>query len=303
VADRVPFFIGFDRTTQISPSPGPCEAGKCQAYPTYAVGPGYFSTMGIALTEGRAFDSSSAADSVIVNEAFARKQWPGGGAVGRRLHVGRSGSTVTVVGVTARSHTRGLDRDEPVLYVPLSPADHTRPLTLVARTDGAPAALVRPLREAALAIDPDVTPTVKTMAERAEVPLWPFRTLSRVFTTCGILALVLTTVGLASVVMHAVARRTREFGVRMSIGATRNDLIADVLRGVVQLLAPGLVVGLVLAAGLARLGQAALVGVNVLDPAAYLAVALLECAIVLVACVAPALRAARVDPLVALRSE
>lgn len=303
VADRVPFFIGFDRTTQISPSPGTCEAGACQAYPTYAVGPGYFSTMGITLTEGRAFDSSSAADSVIVNEAFARKQWPDGGAVGRRLYVGRSGSTVTVVGVTARSHTRGLDRDEPVLYVPLSPDDHIRPLTLVARTDGAPAALVRPLREAALAIDPDVTPTVRTMAERAEVPLWPFRTLSRMFTMCGILALVLTTVGLASVVTHAVARRTREFGVRMSIGATRNDLIADVLRGVVRLLAPGLVVGLMLAAGLARLGQAVLVGVNVLDPAAYLAVALLECAIVLVACIAPALKAARVDPLVALRSE
>jgi predicted permease len=301
-ADRVPFFIGFDRITLVSPSARACEGDECRAYPTYAVGPGYFATMGIAVTEGRAFDSSSAADSVIVNEAFARTQWPDGGAVGRRLQVGQSGHTVTVVGVAARSQTRGLYRDDPVLYVPLSPDDHARPLTLVARTDGAPVALVRPLRDAALAVDPDVTPTVKTMAQRAEVPLWPFRTLSRMFTLCGVLALLLTTVGLASVVTHAVARRTREFGVRMSIGATRNDLIATVLRDVVRRLAPGLVVGLVLAAGLARLGQAALVGVNGLHPATYLAVALLESAIVLVACIAPALKAARVDPLVALRS-
>jgi ABC-type antimicrobial peptide transport system permease subunit len=190
-----------------------------------------------------------------------------------------------------------------VIYLPWSSADFQRPITLVARTDRAPATLVLPLREAALAVDPDVAVAVKTMAERAEMQLWPFRTLGRMFTICGVLALFLTTVGLAGVVTHAVSRRTREFGVRLSIGATRDDLVADVLGGVIRLLAPGLAVGLVLAVGLARLAHTGFIGVDVLNPVVYLGVALLQSAVVLLACVAPALKAARVDPLVALRTD
>src|SRR5262249_40007004 len=100
----------------------------------------------------------------------------------------------------------------------------------------------------------------------------------------------LATVGLAGVVSHAVSRRMREFGVRMSIGATQWDLTADVLRGATRLLVPGLAVGFVAAAMLARLARVALIGVNVLNPATYLAVALLQCAIVVLACLRPALR-------------
>lgn len=204
----------------------------------------------------------------------------------------------------AKSHTRGLDREEPVMYLPLSPGDLERPLTLVARTGRAAGSLARTLRDAAVAVDPNVAmKTVKTMAERAEVQLWPFRTVSWMFTICGTLALILATVGLAGVVIHAVNRRMREFGVRMSIGATRQNLAADVLLSSARLLVPGLVVGLTMAALLARLAQVAFVGVNVLNPATYLAVAVLQSAIVVVACIGPALKASRVDPLIALRSE
>jgi len=111
----------------------------------------------------------------------------------------------------------------------------------------------------------------------------------------------LATTGLAGVVIHAVNRRLREFGVRVSVGATPRDLGVEVLRGSAGLLLPGLFAGTLLAAGAATLLRVAFLGVNVLNPLTYVAVAIVECAIVVAASIAPALRAARVGPLAALR--
>jgi ABC-type antimicrobial peptide transport system permease subunit len=157
--------------------------------------------------------------------------------------------------------------------------------------------------EAAEAVDRNVSMlSVKTMRQRMAVQLWPFRTASAIFSICGVLALVLSTVGLAGVVVHAVSRRLREFGVRMSLGATPRDLALNVLRDSASLLIPGLIAGTILAAVVARLVRVALYGVNVLNPLTYIAVGLLECLIVVVACLGPALRASKVDPMAALRS-
>lgn len=175
---------------------------------------------------------------------------------------------------------------------------------MVARTANAAGSLVRLFQDVAHEVDPNVSMLqVKTMDERMAVQLWPFRTVSWMFSICGTLALILATVGLAGVVIHAVNRRLREFGVRIAVGATPRDVVEDVLWSGVRLLVPGLIAGVVLAAGVARLLQVVFFGVNVLNPVTYLGVALLECAIVLVACLAPAFRASRVDPLAALRSE
>ena len=133
--------------------------------------------------------------------------------------------------------------------------------------------------------------------------MWPFRTLSLAFLICGGLALVLATVGLAGIVIHSVSRRIREFGVRMSVGATPRDLMRDVLGSGIRMLVPGLIAGLVFAAAAARLVQVIFVGVNVLNPVTYLAVAVLQSVIVVLACIGPALRASRVDPMLALRAE
>ena len=163
---------------------------------------------------------------------------------------------------------------------------------------------VKPLIETAQAVDTNVSiSAIKPMEDRLAVQLWPFRTASWVFSICGSLALALATVWLAGVVIHSVNRRRREFGVRVSIGATPRDLVADVLKSGARLLLPGVITGVLLAAGVASLVRAAFVGVNVLNPMTYVAVAALEGLIVLVACASPALRAARVDPLTALRSE
>ena len=303
LADRVPFFIGFDRVTSISANGTPCEADGCQKYPTMSVGPGYFRTMGIPLAAGREFDRTSGPTQAIVNQPLARLLWPDGRGLGEtfRALAGDRTITITVVGITAKTHTRGLDRERPALYFPLGREQFEGELSLVTRA-ALPDTLVRSVRDQAQAIDPDVAvESVKTMRERMAVQMWPFRTVSWLFSICGALALVLATSGLAGVVIHAVNRRLREFGVRVSIGATPRDLAVEVLTGSAGLLLPGLVIGTLVAAGAARLLRVAFLGVNVLNPVTYVAVALLECAIVMAASIGPALRASRVDPLVALR--
>ncbi|MEO6235658.1 MAG: ABC transporter permease [Vicinamibacterales bacterium] len=304
VADRAPFFIGYDRQTAVWPAAGACSEDTCLKYPTLSVGAGYFRTMGIALVEGREFHTGPTAAEVVINQSFARKHWPAGGGVGETIRIGIAGTTRTVVGVTATTHIRGLDREQPTLFLPLEPEHYAGGLTVVAQTTPAPALLVRPLRDAATSVDPVIAMSaVKTMEERMAVQLWPFRTLSWMFSICGTLAAILATVGLAGVIIHAVNSRMREFGVRLSIGATPRHLVVDVLRGSAALLVPGLVTGLILAAVAARLTQAVFVGVDVLDPAVYLGVAVLQSVVVILACLGPALSAARVDPLKAMRAE
>ncbi len=303
VADRAPFFIGFDRLTPAWPAEGTCEPGACPAWPTFAVGPGYFQALGVPMAEGREFERADGAAEVVINRPLAEALWPGGRALGRMLRVGEKGATATIVGVTAESRMRGFDREAPALFVPLSDDNFEGPLTIVVRT-AMPTSLVRPFTESAQSLDPNVPMlSVKTMDQRMAVQLWPFRTTTWVFSICGALALLLGTAGLASVVIHAVSRRRREFGVRVSIGATPRDIVRDVLAGSLALLLPGLAVGLALAAAATRVVQAAFIGVNVLSPGVYLAVAALEGAVVVFACLGPAWHASRVDALAALRSE
>ena len=142
-----------------------------------------------------------------------------------------------------------------------------------------------------------------TMGERLQLPRWPMRAGSLFFGTCGLLALLLATIGLVAVMAHAVSQRTREFGIRLAIGANPAQLIRDVAWSAARVVGPGVVAGLVAAALFARVVRSALVGVDVSSPATYLAIALLQATIAVLACLAPARRASRTDPLTALRSE
>ena len=304
MANRAPFFIGFDERTTVWPPNTTCDGtNDCKAYPAYGVSPGYFRTMGIGIVEGREFGAGAAAE-VVINQSMARALWPNSAALGQTIRIGEDGERVTVIGVTGPTRTRGLDREVPVVFVPLGTADYDRPMTLVARTGGPSMTLVRSIEEAAHAVDPNVAMVaVKTMEQRMGVQLWPFRTLTWMFSICGSLALILATVGLAGVVIHAVSRRVREFGVRLSIGATPRDLMRDVLISSTRMLVPGVTIGLLLAAGVAQLVRFMFIGVNVLNPTTYLIVAVIQVVIVVIACIGPAIRASRVDPLTALRAE
>ena len=301
---RAPFFVGYDDMIRVWPPGVTCEAGTCRDYPTYGVSAGYFKTMGIGMAVGREFESGPGAGEVIVNGPLARTLWPNDSALGQSCRIGDAGERVTVVGVTTATRTRGLDREQPVLFLPIASSHSEKELTLVARTAGPPGALIRAVRDAAHAVDPNVSLTaVKTMDQRMSVQLWPFRTLTWLFSICGGLALILATVGLAGVVIHAVNRRVREFGVRLSIGATPRDLMRDVLVSSTRMLIPGVIAGILLAAGAAQLVRAVFLGVNVLNPTTYLVVALVQTVIVMIASLGPAIRASRIDPLAALRAE
>ena len=138
----------------------------------------------------------------------------------RRCASATAATPVTVVGITAKTHTRGLDREQPTIYIPLG-RDHFERTREPRHADDHAARDARALvRRAARRVDPDVSLwSLKTMRQRMAVQLWPFRTVSWLFSICGLLALFLATVGLAGVVIHAVNRRIREFGVRLSVGA------------------------------------------------------------------------------------
>jgi putative ABC transport system permease protein len=196
------------------------------------------------------------------------------------------------------------EQPAPALYEPMAPAAYTQPLMLVAQTAGDPAPLVRVVANRIYEIDPAIAPeSIMTMRARLEMPRWPMRAASLFFATCGVLALFLATVGLAAVISHSVARRMREFGVRVAVGARRTQLLADVLFASVRVVTVGVSAGLIAGALLGRALQAGLVGVDALNPMPYAAVAALQAAVAIAAALFPARRAASVDPMIALRSE
>jgi predicted permease len=303
IASRAPFFVGFNRMTPVASSRNTCVPEECAQYPMFAVDSAYFDTMGVALVAGRPFGAGAQAE-VIVNQPLAKALWPDGRSIGESIRLGGRGEPATVIGMTAKTHTRGLDRESPTLYVPLTREHFEGELSLIVRTATPPDTHVRSVIDAAELTDQRVALlSVKTMDQRAAVQLWPFRAMSALFSICGSLALILATVGLGAAVIHNVNRRMKEFGVRVSLGASPRDLLSDVVGGAARFLIPGVLFGTLLAAGLGRLAQFMLLGVNALNPSTYLVVALVQASIVIAACLGPALRAARVDPLIALRAE
>jgi hypothetical protein len=177
---------------------------------------------------GRVFDwtSGADADTVVINEAAARALWPGRSPLGQWVHEGPDGHPRQVVGVVADVVSFRFDRPvEPYLYRPLTADRLAADITVVTRgrTDGAAAAAT--LRAAWRDLDANLPPAaVQTMEERMALPLWPSRVGAAFFATCGTLAVVLVTVGLFGVTYYAVTQRTREFGIRLALGATAQDL-------------------------------------------------------------------------------
>ncbi len=277
-----------------------------------AVSPGYFATVGLALLSGRVFDAGDHEGSepvTVVNATMAATLWPDGDAIGHCVQIGRDEDPpcARVVGIVEDAHRFRL-RERPAMqyYVPLG---QERRLgfggsALLVRPYGDPEALVQPLRSALMTDDPGLLwLDIETLESALDPQLRPWRLGATLIGTFGLLALVIAAVGLYSLIAYMVTSRTHELGVRLALGARRLDVVRVVVRSGLTLVTAGLVIGVVLAATLVTRVQHLLFDVSPHDPAVYLTAVGVLIAAAAVACIAPARRATRVDPMVALRAD
>jgi predicted permease len=284
--------------------PGPNENMKIYRD---EISPGFFDSMKIALVEGRDFDLRDDAKSLkvmIVNQEFVRRFLAKGGVIGRKVH--GWGQWFTVIGVAADSkYHRVTENPQPYFYIPIRQI--FRPeygLTFHVRTSGSMQEAIAAVRQETAAIDPALTIfDAEPMTEYVAASLFDAKVAASLLSVLSGLGLLLAAIGLYSVMAYAVAQRTSEIGIRVTLGAQPKDIMKLVVRQGLLLAVAGLAAGSIAAAALARVASATLVGVRPADPLVYAGAATVTILIVLAAAAVPAWRALRIDPMVALRYE
>lgn len=272
------------------------------------VTPDYFRAMGVRLLKGRTFTAQDRAGSApvsIVDESMARRYWPGESAIGQRVALPALFPEPTeVVGVVGSVRRFGLDRDpQPQLYLPLGGAADRR-MDLAIRTRTAPEALASAVRSAVLSIDPDQpVSNLRPLSALVAESIAQQRFNARLMTTFAGLGLLLALAGIYGVLSYSVAQRTREIGVRMALGGTREQVLRLFLGAGARLVGLGLGLGLALAFALVRLLDTLLPGVESGDLSVVAGVVVAMGAIGLLASYFPARRATSVDPIIALRND
>jgi predicted permease len=281
------------------------KPGETREFSYNVVSPPYFETLQIPVLAGRAFDERDAPGrlpTAIVNDMLARRYFAGD-AVGRRI-TDSHGTVLTIVGVVRTGkHLTVQEQPVPVVYYPHGQA-FVRQMTLIARTSGRADPYVADVRRAIAETDRAVASfRASTLASRINEALTTDRLAASIISFCGVLALLLATVGVYGVVAFAVARRTREFGVRIALGARPAQILSLVLREGAGVTGIGIVIGIA-AAFAATKGLATLLyGVSASDVRTFAAVALALTAVTVIATLLPARRALHVDPIVVLRDE
>ncbi len=293
-----------------APSPGTQAKGDWQI-----VTPSYLEAMGEQVLRGRTISETDRPDTqlvALVNEEMVRRYWAGRDPIGGRLRIGMRGDRpwVTIIGVVKdvrHNGVAGVVKEK--FYVPhaqwhKSVGNPIRAMTLVVKTAAAPSTLTASVRGAIRQLDPNLpVADVRPMTEVVGAALSTPRFTSALLSMFAILALTLSAVGIYGVLSYVVSRRTREIGIRVAIGADRGRVLRMVLASGLGLAIIGVVTGLVAALALTRLLSGLLHGVTPEDPATFVAVAGALVAVALAASLAPAWRATRVDPVVALKSE
>jgi putative ABC transport system permease protein len=280
-----------------------------------AASPGYFSTMDLPITAGRGFDERDTSQSTlvcIVSETFVRRHLGGRNPIGARIVIGPSVpgmaflvTTREIVGVTRSLKDR---MDEPYeatqVYVPLAQLPWPDTYLVVQASTGRVQALLEPIRAAIARIDRNVpVRRERTLTDLANLTTAPHRFRAVIVGTFAVLSTLLAMVGIFGVLSYSVQQRAREFGVRIALGATTGSVLRLVLHSAARTIGAGTVIGLGASALLARSISTFLFGVQPIDPVTFVSVALLLLFTAAIASAAPALRAARVDPVEAFRSE
>ena len=271
---------------------------------TYSVGPGYFKTLAIPLLGGRDFDDTDTAGKpvvAIVNETFAKTQFPGENVIGRRVQTGTEPSA-EIVGLVRDSKIDTLGEDpHPVVYFAF--AQRPRQLFVHVRTTADPGVMVREVAKAIERVDTVVPVNVNTLRRAASSEITMRRIATYLAGSIGGAALLLAMIGLYGVMAYVVASRTAEVGIRMTLGASATRIGWEVLSSALALVAAGVVIGAATSSALTPALQTFLVGISPYDLVAFAVAVALLAASGIVACLVPALRAARVDPMTALRQQ
>ena len=303
--------IDIEGRARLAPSGSPLEAGHRQ------IGPGYFQTMGIAITQGRDFndrDTLLTPPVAIISETMARRYWPGESPLLKRFGIadetpaGAPVPPLTVVGVAADVAQSGLETEiRPEFYLPQAQVNYNSfsiPTYWMIRTAGDATSVGAAARGAIHAIDPNLlVADVRTMDARLEQLVAQRRLRTTLLTAYAGLALLLAAIGIYGVLADFVTQHASEIGIRMALGAQTGDVVHLVLRRGMSLALAGVTLGLIAAWTVTRLMKTLLFGVGVADPMTFSVIALMLLSVALTACWIPARRAARLDPLIALRHE
>jgi predicted permease len=281
----------------------------------FAVGPRYFETIGTPLIRGRDFtaqDTVNSAKVAIVSEKLARSLWPEiknpGEALGRRARVGDPDPiSCEVIGVAKDSKNNifnSIDSEPaPTIYCPFT-QNYTSSASVVVRASGDPSELIPSVRREVAALDENLpAQDLQRLTETTSLATWSVRTGAAAMSFFGLIGLALACVGIYGVMSYSVARRTREIGLRMALGAEARDVVKLIVKQGMGLTLIGTMIGLALSVAMTRLIANLLYGVKAIDPTTFAAVAIFLISVALLACYLPARKATKIDPMIALRCE
>jgi len=305
VSSGIPFGVGNYTTSPFgAPGSTALPAGVSVPVDWRAVGPGYFATLKIPLLRGRDFadaDTASAPDVMIVSRAAARTFWGDADPLGRKVRRVADGRDFTVIGIVGDIRSTTLNRESPAVYY--SAAARLFTLTdVVVRTGIDQGSVIKAVRERVRAKDPNLPLTnVRPMGEWVSTSAAQPRLSAELLGIFAALALLIAAVGTYGVLAYSVSQRTKELGLRMALGADRGGVLGLIVREGMTVGVLGIAAGVAVAAAVGRALSAIVYGVSVRDPMTFAAVSLLLLAVSLAACAIPAIRASRVDPMIALR--
>lgn len=307
IIDGMPLTLSINYDSVLlegKPEPRPSDVPLANAY---VMTPGYLKAMRTRLISGRDFDERDSRDApkvAIVNEAFARQLLPGEDPVGKRFRHNDGEPWIQIVGVVEDGKYRSLgENPSPTMFTPME-QNWRSTQQLIARSPLDEAETTRLLRRTVAELDPSLTVyEAGSVTERLGLALFPVKLAAVVLGSFGFLAVILAATGVYGITAYAVSRRTREIGIRMALGADPGQVLRVVLIRTGVLLGIGAAAGFALAFGTGKFFGQILYGVSAHDPVTYLSAIALMAVVALAACCAPALRAIRIDPLTALRTE